>query len=277
MKGAKRTTTYLFRKNVRDVMDGHLDRSTLFAFDLDGTLAPIASSPDAIGIPAGICREMTILSGLAVIAIITGRSRRDALRHLAFEPHYLIGNHGAEGLPGWNDRTLEFTRTVGRWQDQLEALLPAREQNGIMIENKGATLSIHYRQSAGGKVTRHLIVQAVRRLEPKPRLISGIFVENLIPRDAPDKGAALRILMQETRLLKSFFAGDDETDEEVFRSGDGNIFTVRVGRKAGSHARYYVKDQREVIRLLRLINRILGRKQISPPPGYLRFRDGGKG
>ena len=39
-----------------------------------------------------------------IVAVITGRSRSDAMQHLAITPHYLIGNHGAEGLPGWESQ-----------------------------------------------------------------------------------------------------------------------------------------------------------------------------
>lgn len=238
-------------------MERFIDRTTLFAFDLDGTLAPIGPDPDAIGIPVTIQKEIIALGGIVGVAIITGRSRSDALQRLSVLPRYLIGNHGAEGLPGWESRTQAFIQTVKQWQDQLAELLPSENRKGLFIENKGPTLSIHYRHAADSEAARVMILCAINRLVPQPRRISGIYIENLVPKGAPDKGAALTHLMNQAGCPKGFFVGDDETDEDVFRLTHESIFTVRVGRKTGSCARFYLRNQQEIARLLREISRIL--------------------
>ena len=250
-------STYLFEKNGCTALDNFIDRETLFAFDLDGTLAPIVSDPGAIGIPDPVRKEIAVLNEQAFVAVITGRSRLDALRHLAFAPSYLIGNHGAEGLPGWGSRTQEFVYTVNEWQNQLAVLLNDAYQRRLVIENKGATLSIHYRHARNIKEAHALILDAVSRLAPQPRRISGKCIENLIPEGAPDKGIALTFLMHHAGCPNAIFTGDDETDEDVFRMHNKNIFTVRVGRSKGSRAQYHLRGQREMVRLLREINRIL--------------------
>ena len=252
---------YLFGKTALSNLTGFVDRSTLFAFDLDGTLAPIGPDPDAIGIPAAVQKEIAILGKLAQVAVITGRSRSDALRRLSILPRYLIGNHGAEGLPGWESRMQEFVRTVNEWQNQLADLLPTDDRNGIFIENKGPTLSMHYRHAADVSTARNLILRATNRLVPQPRLISGIYIENLVPKGAPDKGFAITHLMHQAGCTKGFFIGDDETDEDVFRLENENIFTIRVERIMGSRARFYLQNQQEINRLLREINRILFLRQ----------------
>jgi trehalose 6-phosphate phosphatase len=251
-------STYFFSEAARGALARFVDRRTLFAFDLDGTLAPIGPDPDAIGVPATTEKIIITLSGLAQVAVITGRSRSDALKRLSVLPRYLIGNHGAEGLPGWESRTQAFVQTVKGWQDQLAELLPTENRKGLLIENKGPTLSIHYRHAADAKAARVMILRALKRLIPQPRIISGIFIENLVPEGAPDKGAALALLMKQADCPKGFFVGDDETDEDVFRLDHENIFTVRVGRKNGSLARFYLRNQQEIDRLLRTINRMLG-------------------
>lgn len=257
---------YLFGKAAATRLAGFIDRETLLAFDLDGTLAPIVPDPSAIGIPAAIRKAFVGLNARAPVAVITGRSRSDALRHLGMTPRYLIGNHGAEGLPGWQTRELDFVRAARGWQDQLEVLLAADQASGIDIENKGATLSIHYRHAINIPSAHEAIMNAVGQLTPKPRKISGKFVENLLPESAPDKGAALDLLLRYEDIPKAFFAGDDETDEQVFRLDDPNIFTVRVGRTDGSRARFYLRGQYEVARLLFLLNAILDdiRKEKAP-------------
>lgn len=250
--------SYLFTDAALASLRSFIDRTTLFAFDLDGTLAPIASDPCAIGIPHAIREEFAILNERAEVAVITGRSRQDARLHLGVVPRYLIGNHGAEGLPGWKSREDEFVFTANQWQRQLEVLLPLKDRSGIMIEKKGATLSIHYRHAGNIEAAHALILHTIDRLVPRPRRISGKYIENLIPQSAPDKGVALRLLMYQSGCRKGFFAGDDITDEDVFRLEKENLFTVRVGRETTSRARFYLRDQDEIIRLLHEINSTLG-------------------
>lgn len=253
----KERLSYLFEDAALSAMRSFIDRTTLFAFDLDGTLAPIASKPSVIGIPDPIRQEFAILNKQAVVAVITGRSRSDALHHLGISPRYLIGNHGAEGLPGWKDREQVFSIIVNQWQSQLDKLLPFDNRRGIMIENKGVTLSIHYRHVCNIKRAHKIILEAINKLNPQTRRIGGQFIENLLPAGAPDKGDAIKILMEISGCQKSLFAGDDETDEDVFRLNDANIFTVRVGMNTFSNALFYVRNQNEIVRLLREINSIL--------------------
>jgi trehalose 6-phosphate phosphatase len=254
-------SSYLFEDASRAALRSFIDRQTLFAFDFDGTLAPISPDPAAIGIPELIRKEFIILNEQAAVAVITGRSCQDARRHLGIAPRYLIGNHGAEGLPGWEDREEDFVRTAKEWQRQLDALLPLEDRTGIVIENKGVTLSIHYRHTGNIRAANDLILHTIDRLVPKPRRVSGKFIENLIPDGAPDKGDALILLMNQAGCLKGFFAGDDETDEDVFRLENENIFTVRVGRRIVSRAHFHLRGQHEIARLLREINKIRGQFQ----------------
>lgn len=250
-------SSYLFDEIAQNEMKAFIDEKTLFAFDLDGTLAPIVSDPGSIGISEEIQEAFRILNERTVVAVITGRSRADALSRFRVAPRYLIGNHGAEGLPGWESREIEFTGIARSWQYQLDVLLPDSESYGVIIENKGTTLSIHYRYSDDSGIARSSIIRAVTRLVPVPRIISGKYIENLLPRDAPDKGAALCLLMSQSGCAKGFFIGDDETDEEVFRLRSKNIFTVRVEKKVGSNACYHLANQQEMLPLLRKINEIL--------------------
>lgn len=256
----KEQLSYVFRSTALSKMRSFIATTTLFAFDLDGTLAPIAPKPSVIGIPDPIRQEFAILNKQAFVAVITGRSRSDALHHLGISPRYLIGNHGAEGLPGWKDREQVFSIIANQWQSQLDILLPSNDRGGILIENKGITLSIHYRHVCNIKYTHKIILHAISKLDPQPRRIGGQFIENLIPAGAPDKGDALKILMEISGCQKSLFVGDDETDEDVFRLKDENIFTVRVGINTFSDALFYLRNQNEITRLMGEVNGVLRNK-----------------
>lgn len=250
----RNSTPYLFTESGLAALHSFIDRRTLFAFDLDGTLAPIVAKPGDIRVPESILAELIILNKRASVAVITGRSLHDAGLHLGFTPHYLIGNHGAEGLPGFEVREKEFLRLAQNWEDQLHAMLSGTDHPGLNIENKGATVSIHYRGYPEGGEVHLLILDAIEKLTPLPRRIGGKYIENLIPPEAPDKGIALLHLMRYTGCPKGFFVGDDKTDEDVFELSGNNIFTVRVGNEVKTKARYVLRNQQEISRLLHEIN-----------------------
>ncbi len=241
---------YLFSDAGRAELRGAIDGETLFAFDLDGTLAPIVSDPAAIMISSGIKNGLLRLVRLAPVAVITGRARADALAHLGFPPRFLVGNHGAEGLPGAGATEREFVRLCRGWKAQLQALLPDLDRSGIFMEDKGATLSLHYRNAPDRELAQRKIVEAVSRLDPEPRRISGKFVENVVPQGALHKGEALLRIMEHLGCRRALFVGDDVTDEDVFRLRDDRIFGIRVGMSETSAARHFIHEQSEISLLL---------------------------
>jgi trehalose 6-phosphate phosphatase len=250
---AKGDKTYLFSDAGRQALLGFVDRTTLFAFDLDGTLAPIVADPAMIEISEQVRQGLVRLGRLAPVAVVTGRACTDSREHLGFEPRFLVGNHGAEGLPGRAAAEKEYARLCRVWAEQLQSLLPEGMRDGIIFEDKGASLSLHYRHAPDREATHRAILVAVGRLQPSPRRISGKQVENLTVPDAPHKGEALKIIMGYLGCRRALFVGDDLTDEDVFRMGNGEIFGIRVGLSSDSAARFFVRDQDEVADLLDMV------------------------
>lgn len=237
--------TYLFSEAGQVELQGFIARDTLFAFDLDGTLAPIVANPGDIVIADDVRDRLIELNKMAPVAIITGRSRDDALSYLGFTPGFLVGNHGAEGLP-WRDKEEgEYVRLCRSWKEQLNELLRLGGTAGIFLEDKGATLSLHYRSAHDPEPAHNDILGAIARLVPSPRSVSGKFVENIVPRDAPHKGDALRFIMRYLDCSRALFIGDDETDEDVFRMRDDSILGIRVGMDPRSSSRYFLTGQDE--------------------------------
>jgi len=224
----------------------------LLAFDIDGTLAPIVDRPDAARLPDEMQRCLADLAMRADVAIITGRSIGDARRMLAFEPRYLIGNHGVEGLPEWRERAAVFAQTVRGWHDALTACEPLAA-NGVTLEDKRYSLSLHYRRAKNPHAAYRAIRRCIESLDPPPNIIDGKAVVNLLPAGAPDKGEALRTLIDKTGSRSALYVGDDDTDETVFRLNLPNLLTLRVEPAADSRATLFLRDQREVLRLIRHI------------------------
>lgn len=233
-----------------------IDGDTLLAFDLDGTLAPIVPEPSGIIIPEQIGESMKRLCALAKVVILSGRGRDDARSFLGFEPRLIVGNHGAEGLPGWESREKEFRDICAGWKEQLRGRLPGVHE-GIVLEDKTYSLSLHYRNAGRRDDALSGILGAIWTLVPAPERISGKFVENIMPKGAPRKGRALLEVMRNLGASRALFVGDDDTDEDVFRLRYERIFGIRVGAAQSTAAEYYLKEQEEVGALLQEIVRIL--------------------
>ena len=226
----------------------------LLAFDIDGTLAPIVARPDEARLPDAVQRCLGELAERTDVAIITGRSVDDARRMLAVEPHYLVGNHGAEGIAAWKERSEGFARTVRAWHETLRGC-DALAESGVTIEDKRYSLSLHYRRARDHDAARRAILDCLATLVPAPKVIDGKAVVNLLPPDAPDKGEALRALIAQGRAANVLYVGDDDTDETVFGLHLPSVLTLRVEPSAESAAALFLRDQSEVLTLMRHIAR----------------------
>jgi trehalose 6-phosphate phosphatase len=218
---------------------------TLLAFDFDGVLAPIVASPRDAGLRRVTYRRLQVVAGLYPCVVLTGRAAGDVRNKLRGVPlRRVIGNHGAELAPTAQD----LKEQVATWSGPLERALARRP--GIWVENKGLSLTVHYRAAPRAAQARRAILHAARALE-QVRITGGKRVVNLLCRDAPHKGAALLQELERLRCDRAIFVGDDETDEDVFALGPSRVLAVRVGHRHASRAEYYLRDQREVDELLR--------------------------
>ena len=207
-----------------------IDVSTLLAFDIDGTLAPIASQPWAARIPAEVRALLAKLNASRPVAIVSGRSVADARKMLGFEPRYVVGNHGAEGVPGQAASTADFARICDGWLSTISAAGPAwPPAPGVLLENKLYSMAIHYRHAADAEGTRADIERLVLRLSPVPTIVHGKFVVNLLPPGAPHKGDALCALLADSGAPYALYVGDDVTDEDVYALRLPNVLSICVG------------------------------------------------
>jgi len=236
---------YLFSPASRPVLAQVAQQRTLCAFDFDGTLSPIVENPHLAGIREQTRILLRQLTALYPCVILSGRARADLLGRLAgIRVERAIGNHGAE-----NEATPPKSMMVAEWKASINRELGAVP--GLWVEDKGLSLAVHYRQSSDKSGVRRRILAAARSL-PDARLVGGKQVVNLMPNRASNKGQALAV--ERTRLGCDWvlYVGDDENDEDAFAL-DGNIVGVRIGRKQHSHARYYLRTQSEVDRLLEVL------------------------
>jgi trehalose 6-phosphate phosphatase len=226
-------------------------RRILAAFDFDGTLAPIALRPEQVITPPGTRAALDRLRDWCTTAVISGRSRDDVLRRLGVAVDYAVGNHGIDGLPGAERESAECVAVSRGWLAQLRGgeTLRARDP-GLLLEDKGVSLSVHYRQARDpGRAVAELPA-VLAGLQPPPRIVTGKMVFNLLPPAAVDKGAAMLRLLELSRAEAGVYVGDDVTDEDVFRLHQPDLVTVRVGRDDASRAQLYLRAPSEIPRLI---------------------------
>jgi trehalose 6-phosphate phosphatase len=217
----------------------------LLAFDFDGTLAPIVAEPARAHLRP---RTRSLLADVArkyPCVVISGRNRADVVRRVAGIPlHQVLGNHGIEPSPALP----AARRAVRRWLACLEPRLEGVA--GIVFDNKGATLAIHYRKSRNRPAALKAILAATADLS-EARVLKGLLVVDLLPKGAPNKASALQFEMRRLHCRSALYLGDDQTDEDVFALSQRlPLLAVRVGRRPRSLAPYYLAGQADVDALL---------------------------
>ena len=222
----------------RAVLQQYAWSNVLVAFDYDGTLAPIVADPERALMRKATRELLHRVSKAYPVVVISGRTRPDALRKLRGAGVIeVIGNHGIE--PRY--AAARHEAEVRRWLPTLtRCVAPFR---GVSIEDKTYSVTVHYRRAREKKKARAAILAAAAELGAV-RLIGGKQVVNILPIGAPHKGIALESERDRLGCDTAIYIGDDETDEDVFGLDQpGRLLTVRVGRKRGSQAAYYVSSQ----------------------------------
>jgi trehalose 6-phosphate phosphatase len=250
--------THALSPGGRDLLARYVARKPIFTFDIDGTLAPIVARPDAARIPDALQEALRSLSDVAPVAVLTGRGSDDARRMLAFTPRFVLGNHGVEGLPGWEERARAMAGISAAWRDALAAATgPSLAEAGVLLEDKRYSLSLHYRHAADHEHAERVIRSRVAALVPPAKVIPGKCVVNVLPPGAPTKGDSLRELLR-TQVPSgcALYAGDDETDEHVFDLPEELVLGVRVGVHEASGAALHVDDPAEMLLLTRVLTEL---------------------
>lgn len=260
--------TYLLSEEGRRALCALTTRSILYAFDFDGTLAPISPNRDNVQIPPSINEWIKELAKRAPCAIVSGRALADLASRINGTVPYLIGNHGiessltsaptllwAEGIcQGWTrDLSIRFAQSL--------------TDLGVEVEDKRYSLTLHYRGVTEPNRVHMAVMLLLQQLVPEPRLIFGKSSVNALPPGESGKGLAVLALMVHLRQTNIFFIGDDETDEDVFELTEGLAMGVRVGRHARSRAQYYLNHQGEIEEVVRLLVHRIDRTPESADQG----------
>jgi len=223
-------------------------RRLLVALDFDGTLSPIVRDPAAATMRRRTAALLCEVAALYPCVVVSGRARADVAAKLGRIPlRAVIGNHGMEPSPGLG----AARRLAAGWRKRLAAELPPIP--GMVVEDKGPSLAIHYRRARARGEVRRLLLEVTSGL-PSARILEGKMVVNLLPAGAPDKGTAVLGLCRRLRCTAVIYVGDDDNDEDAFAlAGKLPLLGIRVGRSRRSRATCFLPGQAAVDELLRIL------------------------
>jgi len=204
------------------VLQGHVNLAhSAILLDVDGTLLDIASTPDAVKVPASLIETLAKVRDATggAVALISGRPLAELDRIFVPLSLAVIGGHGAEvrlEARGGRDE---------RQADPIEDNLRQRLVNigkvtpGVLVEDKNYAIALHYRLAPDvervlykevADICAHTTQQGLHVLQGK----SVIEVKS----SHFNKGTAVRDLMAHSPFKgrRPIFIGDDVTDEDVF-------------------------------------------------------------
>jgi trehalose 6-phosphate phosphatase len=197
--------------------------------DIDGTLAPIAPTPErAKVLPKALRALERLAEAYALVGCITGRPAAQARQMVPIPNVVISGNHGLELMHG-DEVTL--VGQAAKYQDAVHRALLVVENDGLLpelgcrLEDKGITFSVHYRTSPRpDHALRYLEAQIVPKLDRAGLAWRfGRMVLEVRPPVAVDKGSAVKRLKGRRRIDHLLYVGDDTTDLDAFREA-----TIRV-------------------------------------------------
>lgn len=197
-------------------------------FDIDGTLSPIAPTPEEARLYPGVGELLAQARDHrdTHVAIITGRALESGAAMVNVDGLIYVGTHGLEWSDGLPPHTpVQIVPEALPYREPGNALLDLAEQQlpanaGFLVERKRVGGAIHYRLAPDPEQAR----QAILALLEGPaqachmRLSEGKRIVEIKVPLAIDKGVALQKLVERFGLQGLIFAGDDRTDLDAIKA-----------------------------------------------------------
>jgi trehalose 6-phosphate phosphatase len=184
--------------------------------DVDGVLAPIVDRPEDARVPEETRESSQAERQVRLVACVSGRTGEDARRIVGLDELVYVGEHG-----------LELDPEAPRWRERVRAFA---DDVAWPVEDKGLSLSFHYRTAEDPEAPRTYLLGAAERARERGLVARfGRMVLEVRPPLETNKGTAVRYLLKQRGLERALYAGDDTTDLDAFRALDDIEWGVRVG------------------------------------------------
>jgi trehalose-phosphatase len=234
-----------------------IPKDELFLFlDYDGTLTPIVDSPDRAIIDEDMLLLIRKLQDIMPVAIVTGRSLNNIMDIIKTENMVYAGNHGAEI---WDGNRVVIDQQIADSRETLNIMIAQLKTalspiQGLIIEDKGITASIHFRMVSPHDICKvHNVFWALaERHKEMFTITSGKKVFEIRPHGMWNKGDAVKWIWEhlgENRV--PLYIGDDLTDEDAFKAIRENGIGVSIEKS--DEADYFMKTQDEVKAFLKWV------------------------
>src|SRR3954468_3537121 len=222
----------------------HLSETALL-LDIDGTLLDLMPTPREVWVPPGLAKTLNRLHKRTggALAFVSGRSLNDIDLIFAPDQFPAVGGHGAEmRVTADSDAVATHAPPMDKELKRRLAAI-ARLSPGILLEDKGYSLALHYRLAPHAEKAIYAAVSLIRADLPNApiEVLPGKLVCE-IKHSGFTKATGVRELMthEPFRGRRPLFIGDDVTDESVFAimpDLDGLAFSV--GRRARGVAGHF--------------------------------------
>jgi trehalose 6-phosphate phosphatase len=196
--------------------------------------------------------ELRDLRGV-YLTIISGRSLEDLREKVGISGITYVGNHGLEieNPSGSHKKSLSPTRTRELRKITQNLQNAFKEIPGILFEEKGPILSVHYRNVPQKLLALipQVMKEELQQWKNRWKMASGKMVLEVRPNVDFHKGKTVKEILKPFPSfgLLPLYLGDDQTDEDAFRALKGQGISVLVGPgKLRSKADFFLETPGEV-------------------------------
>jgi trehalose 6-phosphate phosphatase len=215
----------------------HLSETAIL-LDIDGTLLDLMPTPREVWVPPGLAKTLKRLverTGGA-LALVSGRSLNDIDLIFAPDVFAAVGGHGAEMRIELNSDSVAAHAPPMDKELKRRLAAIAKLSPGILLEDKGYSLALHYRLAPQAEKAIYEAVSLIRADLPNApiEVLPGKYVCEIKHSGFTKASGVLELMTREPfKGRRPLFIGDDVTDETVFAimpDFDGLAFSV--GRRA---------------------------------------------
>src|SRR3982751_1413047 len=237
----------------------HLSETAVL-LDIDGTLLDLAPTPREVWVAPGLAKTLNRLHARTngALARVSGRSLNDIDLIFAPEQFPAVGGHGAEmRITGDSEAVATHAPPMDKELKRRLAVI-AKLSPGILLEDKGYSLALHYRLAPHAEKAIYAAVSLIRADLPNApiEVLPGKCVCEIKHSGFNKASGVLELMSHEPfKGRRPIFIGDDVTDESVFAiMPDLRGLAFSVGRRATGVADHFDEPRDVRAWLARLVD-----------------------
>lgn len=208
--------------NLDKVREAVLSHPFGLVTDIDGTIAELAPTAEAVRVDPGCAKHLrSLVSRLPIIAAISGRLAKIARNIVGVDGVVYYGNHGLER---WSEGQVQIKPSAQDYMAKTAAVIkelsPLLLPLGVVFEDKGAGLVFHYRTLPNREEVMEIILKELNRSRAAREfnVDKARAVIELRPPLKITKGTVLKEVIEDYHLRAAIYMGDDVSDIDAFNT-----------------------------------------------------------